>query len=314
MKYIDTLKEGMKIANVVYLCKSKQINTTKNGKEYGSVLLQDKTGIVDAKIWDLDSMAIEDFDTLDYVSIDADVNVFNEKIQLIIRRIKRAKEDEYIISDYIPVTKKDISKLKKDLEEKIASIKDEFYRQILEEVFLKDQDFYKKFCFSSAAKTVHHSYVGGLLEHTISVANLCEFLALNYEIINRDLLLSAALLHDIGKTRELSSFPENDYTDEGHLLGHIVIAVGIISEKIRNIKQIERKKFDELIHCILAHHGELEYGSPKKPALVEAFALNFADNTDAKLTTVTSYLESAKESSSWIGFNKFLDTNMRKTT
>ena len=177
---------------------------------------------------------------------------------------------------------------------------------------MEDQDFAKKFCNSSAAKTVHHGFVGGLLEHTLSVTKLCDFYCVQYPILKRDLLLTAAMCHDIGKTKELSPFPENDYTDMGNLLGHIVIGSEMISDVAKQIEGFPVTLLGELKHCILAHHGELEYGSPKKPALIEAEALNFADNTDAKMETFTELLESTTETG-WLGYNRMLESNVRAT-
>ena len=151
------------------------------------------------------------------------------------------------------------------------------------------------------------------LQHSLNVAKLCEFYCKSYPIINRDLLITAALCHDIGKTVELSSFPENDYTDEGQLLGHIVIGYDIISKKADSIEGFPLKLLNELKHCILAHHGELEYGSPKKPALIEALALSLADNTDAKLETMKGLLEAADENAEWLGYNRMFESNIRRT-
>ena len=166
----------------------------------------------------------------------------------------------------------------------------------------------------SAAKTVHHGFVGGLLEHTLSVTKLCDYYASYYPQLNRDLLITAAIFHDIGKIKELSTFPENDYTDAGQLLGHIMIGAEMVGITMRSIKGFPPTLATELKHCILAHHGELEYGSPKKPALLEALALNFADNTDAKMETMIEALNAGGENTGWLGFNRLLDTNIRKTT
>lgn len=179
---------------------------------------------------------------------------------------------------------------------------------------MEDEAFIKAFRFHSAAKSVHHGFVGGLLEHTLSVAKMCEYFAEAYPILNRDLLLTAAIFHDIGKTQELSAFPENDYTDDGQLLGHIVIGTEMISDRIRTIPGFPGRLAAELKHCILAHHGELEYGSPKKPAILEALALNFADNTDAKMETMIEALRGAGSNTGWLGYNRLLETNIRKTT
>jgi len=313
MKYIDTFREGMHIADV-YLCKNKQIALTKNGKEYGNLVMQDKTGTIDAKIWDLGSPGVGEFETMDYVHVEADVTLFQNSFQLNVRRIRRAQEGEYVEADYLPVSKKDIKKMYEELLGYIRSVKNPYLQKLLCSYFVENAAFAKAFQFHSAAKTVHHGFVGGLLEHTLGVTKLCDYYAGYYPIINRDLLLTAAMFHDIGKTRELSRFPENDYTDDGQLLGHIIIGTEMVGESIRSIPGFPDKLATELKHCILAHHGELEYGSPKKPALLEALALNFADNTDAKMETMIEALQSGGENKGWLGYNRLLESNIRKTT
>lgn len=313
MRYVESFREGMHVSDV-YLCKNKQISLTKSGKEYGSLILQDKTGTVDAKIWDLGSPGIGNFETLDYVYIDADVTVFQNSHQLNVKRIRKAGDGEYIPGDYLPVSSKDIELMYEELSGFIRTVKSPYLRRLLESFFKEDESFAKNFKFHSAAKSVHHGFVGGLLEHTLSVVKLCDYYAGYYPLINRDLLITAAIFHDIGKTKELSSFPENDYTDDGQLLGHIIIGTEMVGERIRSIPGFPEKTASELKHCILAHHGELEYGSPKKPALLEALALNFADNTDAKMETMIEVIKGAGENTGWLGFNRLMDTNIRKTS
>lgn len=313
MRYVESFREGMHVSDV-YLCKNKQIALTKSGKEYGNLILQDKTGTVDAKIWDLGSPGIGNFETLDYVYIDADVTVFQNSNQLNIKRIRKADEGEYVPGDYLPVSSKDIGLMYEEFLGFIRSVKNPYLRKLIESFFVEDAAFAKAFQFHSAAKSVHHGFVGGLLEHTLSVVKLCDYYAGYYPFINRDLLLTAAMFHDIGKTRELSIFPENDYTDDGQLLGHIIIGTEMVGERIRSIAGFPEKTASELKHCILAHHGELEYGSPKKPALIEALALNFADNTDAKMETMIEVLKGAGDNNGWLGYNRLMESNLRKTT
>lgn len=313
MKYIETLKENMHVSGV-YLCRSKSIFLTKAGKEYASLTLQDKTGTADAKIWDLGNPGIGDFDAPEYIAIEADTVLFNGNLQMNIRRARTAHPDEYVATDYLPVSEKSIDGMMKELLQLAASVREPGYSALLKKFFVEDKAFVKQFTFSSAAKSVHHCWVGGLLEHTLSVAKLCDYYCSTYPVLNRDLLISAALFHDIGKVRELSAFPENNYTDEGQLLGHIVMGCEMLSEKIREIPGFPEKKAAELRHCILAHHGEFEYGSPKKPALIEAMALNLADNTDAKIETFRGALSAAGAGNGWLGFNRFLDSNIRKTS
>lgn len=313
MKYIKELREGDRIAGV-YLCKQKQPAMTKNGKPYENVILQDKTGTVDAKIWDPNSQGIDDFDALDYIEIMGDVTSFAGALQVNIKRTRKADEGTYEPGDYLPVSEKDRDVMYQDLLKKVYSVKNPWLLRLLTIYFEEDQEFIKAFKFSSAAKSVHHGFVGGLLEHTLSVVGLCEYYVTMYPYLNRDLLITSALCHDIGKTKELSPFPLNDYTDDGQLLGHIMIGTEMLHDAIRTIEGFPVKLETELKHCILAHHGELEYGSPKKPALAEAAALNLADNTDAKLETLRETFEAAGDNTDWLGYNRLFESNIRKTT
>lgn len=311
MKFIKELAEGNNIQGV-YLCKNKLSTETKNGKPYDSLILQDKTGTLDTKVWEPYSPGIGEYAAGDYIEVVGEVITFNGAKQAKLTRIRKCQEGEYDPADYLPCTDKNIGEMYEQVLSYINSMKNEYLKKLLQSFFVEDEEFIKAFKNSSAAKMVHHGFIGGLLEHTLSVTNLCNYFAGAYPLIKRDLLLTAALCHDIGKIREISAFPENDYTDEGQLLGHIVVGVEMVSEKIRLIEGFPVKLANELKHCIVSHHGELEYGSPKKPALIEAVALNFADNADAKLETITEVLKNA-DSPDWLGYNKFLESNVRKT-
>ncbi len=314
MFFIGELHEGERI-NEIYLCKQKQTFMTKAGKPYESLTLQDRTGTLDAKIWDPSSQGIEDFDALDYVSIMGDVTSFQGTLQLNIKRLRRASEGEYDPKDYLPVSQYDVNEMYGKLTAYVNSLTNPYLKQLAAGLFLEDADFEKRFKFHSAAKSVHHGFVGGLLEHTLSVTQLCDFFAQHYPLLNRDLLITAALVHDIGKLEELSVFPANDYTDEGQLLGHIAMGMELVGMRIRLIDGFPQKLANELKHCILAHHGEFEYGSPKKPALAEAMALHFADNIDAKMETMKELFAKVPEGNTdWQGFNRLLDSNIRRTS
>jgi 3'-5' exoribonuclease len=311
VKYIEAYRESDNI-NDIYLIKYKQSAVTKNGKPYENVILQDKTGTLDGKIWDVNSGGIEDFDAMDYCLVAGNVTSFNGQLQANIKRIRKAHEGEYSPADYLPVSSHNIDSMYNELLKMIESLSSEPLKKLCRAFFVEDADFIKRFKNSSAAKSVHHGFVGGLLEHTLSVTVLCDFYAKRYPMLKRDLLITAAMLHDIGKTKELSSFPLNDYTDDGQLLGHIVMGYEMVGEKVRGIPDFPHKLEAEIKHCILAHHGEYEFGSPKKPALMEALALNLADNTDAKMETLTELFNSTTDNG-WLGFNRLIDSNVRKT-
>ena len=312
MKYIKDFQDGGRISDI-YLCKQRQTAVTKNGKPYENVILQDKTGTIDAKIWEPNSPGINDFDALDYVEIIGDVTSFNGMLQVSIKRARKCCEGEYNPADYLPVSSKGIEPMFEELLGIMKSLENPYLKKLLHSLFVEDEEFRKAFKTSSAAKTVHHGFVGGLLEHTLSVTKLCEYYCKAYPMLKRDLLLTAAICHDIGKTKELSLFPQNDYTDDGQLLGHIVMGTEMIGEKIRNIPGFPPVLAAELKHCILAHHGEYEYGSPKKPAILEALALNYADDTDAKIQTFTELINRNEGESGWLGYNRLFDSNVRST-
>lgn len=312
MKFINELHEGAKISGI-YLCKHKQAAVTKNGKPYENVILQDKTGTIDAKIWEPNSLGIDEFETLDYIDVVGDVTSFQGSLQVSIKRARKAGEGEYDPGDYLPVSSKNIDAMYQELLSYAGQVKNPYLHRLLASFFEEDEAFIKQFKGNSAAKTVHHGFMGGLLEHTLSVVRLCLYYCKAYPVLDQDLLVTVAMLHDIGKTKELSPFPKNDYTDDGQLLGHIMIGAEMVHDKAGEIPGFPWKLESEVKHCILAHHGELEYGSPKKPALAEAVALNLADNTDAKMETLTEIFAAAKDQNDWLGYNRLFESNLRKT-
>lgn len=311
MRYINTLAAGEIIRNV-YLCKGKRSAETRNGKPYDNLILQDKTGTLDGKVWDPNSSGIAEYDEMDFIEVYGEVTCYNNNLQLNIKQIRKAQEGEYIAADYMPTTEKSTDSMYTELMGYVKQIDNQYLRQAVEYYFVQDEAFIRRFKEHSAAKSVHHGFSGGLLEHTLSVVKFCQYMVGAYPILNKDLLYAAAICHDIGKTIELSSFPENDYTDDGQLLGHIVIGVEMIGAAVREIPGFPDRLASELKHCIIAHHGELEYGSPKKPALAEALALNFADCADAKMQTLTEIFKD-KKTNDWLGYNRLFESNLRKT-
>ena len=314
MHYIETLREDERV-NEIYLCKNKQSALTKAGKPYEALILQDKTGTLDAKIWEPGSVGIDDFDRFDYINVVGDVTSFQGALQLNVKRVRKATEGEYEPKEYLPVSEYNVDEMYEQLLGYIKQMENPYLKKLAGSFFIEDADFAKRFKFHSAAKSVHHGFVGGLLEHTLSVTKLSAYFADNYKILNKDLLVCAAMFHDIGKLEELSTFPENDYTDEGQLLGHIMIGAMEIAERIKTIDGFPVKLAHEMEHCILAHHGELEYGSPKKPALPEAVALSYADNIDAKMETMRELLANVPEGDTqWQGFNRLFESNIRRSS
>lgn len=200
MKYIKDYKESDKMFDV-YLCKHKQSAMTKNGKPYDNVILQDKTGTIDAKVWDPNNAGIEDFDSMDYIEVHGDVTSFQGALQVNVKRVRKCREGEYDPAEYLPVSKFKTEDMMKELLELVGSVKNPYLQQLLNAFFVKDEAFIKAFRQSSAAKTVHHGFVGGLLQHTLAVTRLCDYFCTQYSVLNRDLLITAAICHDIGKRK-----------------------------------------------------------------------------------------------------------------
>lgn len=310
MKYINTFQEGDTIAER-YLCKFKQELKNRNGKPYYSLKLQDKTGVVEAKVWDINNN-IGEFEVFDYIQIEASVIVYQEEFQLNVQKISKANEEDIDPADYIPATTKNIDVLLEDLNKLIASVKNVYIRQLLDS-FFKDEDIIKEFKYQSAAKSVHHAYLGGLLEHTVTVAKIGENLCEHYPIANKELVIAGCLLHDIGKLYELSGFPENDYTDMGNMLGHIPVGVEMIHDKIKQIENFPKELEILIKHIILSHHGEYEFGSPKRPKIIEAMIVHSADNTDSRIKIVEEVLLSDTTNNTYAGYNRILNRNIRKS-
>lgn len=311
MRYIEDLKENEHITEH-YLCKQKQNLKTRTGKTYLSLKLQDKTGAVDAKVWDMTN-DIQNFEENDVIKVDGIVLTYQNEVQLKINKIRKSREGEYEAMNYIPCTDKDIETLYAQLTEFIKSIGQPMIRQLIENIFIHNESIVNTFKTHSAAKNMHHSYMGGLLEHTLSVTQICDFMSTRYKYLNRDLLIATAMLHDIGKIYELSRLPDNDYTDDGQMLGHIVMGTELVTAETAKIPNFPHELQSLIKHSILAHHGEFEYGSPKLPNTMEAFILHCADNMDAKIKTYEEAIDKDNTQGPWAGYQKMLGRYVRKS-
>lgn len=316
MQYINQLKEGDDL-KTIYHVKTKSQATAKTGKDYFNVQFSDRTGTIDGRIWDTTSPGIEEFKAGDFVEVEGDVISYNNQLQLKIQRLRVADKSEFNSEDYFAKSKYDKNDMAKELDSFIDEVKNENYKKLLKSFFLEDKKFREKFLSHQGAKTVHHSFVSGLVEHTLSTTRLAKAISNNYDDINVDLVITTSLLHDIAKLDEIASYPENEYTDEGYLIGHIVMAYGMIKNRIEEIGGFSKYEEDELLHCILSHHGSPEFGSPKQPMLMEAYIVSQADNTDAKLEIMRESIANAKITNKMDinGFinNKFMTTNFRET-
>jgi len=312
MRFINEFQEGENIVGH-YLCRKREVMKTKNGRNYMSLLLFDKTGSINTKVWNLGNN-IQSFEAGDFIKVEGMVVIFNEELQFNVIKIRKSVAGEYLPADYIPTGEKAVSEIKEELLELVESINNKYLSELLRALFVENKQLSSEFFRQSAAKSMHHSYMGGLCEHTLSVAKICDFLALRYKNVNRDLLISAALLHDIGKIYELSGFPTNVYTDDGQLIGHIIIGYELIAKEIEKIEDFPHTLKSLLLHCILSHHGKYEYGSPKLPKIIEACILSYADITDAHIKSFEEALEKTTPNSNWTSYNRSFEGELRRST
>ncbi|MCL1999385.1 MAG: HD domain-containing protein [Turicibacter sp.] len=310
MRYLKDIKENEHIIGH-YMCKQKQNLKTKADKPYISVKLQDKTATVVGKIWDINK-DIGDFEEGDVIKIDALMLLYNKEPQVRISRTRKSLQEEYEITELIPSTDKDIDELSNKLQNFIASVQEPCLRRLLELIILEHDTISKAILTHSAAKSMHHSYLGGLLEHTVSVVEICDFLAAHYKSLNRDILITVAILHDIAKVFELEAIPTYNYTDDGQMLGHLYMGAELIAKECEKIADFPPVLESLLKHSILAHHGEYAFGSPKLPMTLEALILHAADNMDAKMQAYEGML-AVDNGGSWKGYHNILERYIRSS-
>ena len=277
----------------IYLLSAKETRQTRQGKPFYKLRVGDRTGTVECTVWEVDSVA-PGVKVGELVMVSGRVTEYQGKAQLEATRVGAAPAGAAQPRDFLPSTYRDVDELKGFLKFHIESVYDQDYAALLQLIF-GDPAFLDIFTTAPAAKVYHHAYLGGLLEHTVAVAEMCEFVAQQYGRVNRDLLLTAALLHDIGKTQELAFDTAIDFTDAGKFLGHVIQGVMLVSEKAGQVRSFPQAKLQQLLHCIVSHHGELEWGSPKRPKTIEALILHHVDNLDAKVKGFLEIVEGSRD-------------------
>jgi 3'-5' exoribonuclease len=302
-QFISDLKVGS-IADTIFVVSKKQVRKKKNNEDYCIVTLQDKEGSIEGVIWTEVFKNSDDFSEGDFVLVKGDVKQYRNSMQLVINSISKIENKEDIeYSDFIRATKKNIDVMFSEIKSYIDSIKNSYLKELLD-LYFKDKKFIEDFKNSTAAVRYHHAYRGGLLEHTLAVTKICDMLTGIYDNLNRDLLISGAILHDIGKIREYETGVTIKVSDEGKLLGHITIGYGWILEKIKKIKGFPRDLSERLLHIILSHHGQKEFGSPRRPKILEAFVVYHVDHMDADIGGYNIILEESRDGEDWSGFAK----------
>lgn len=304
--YVEQIREREPIITV-FLVREKTIAMAKNGKPYMTLKLMDRTGEVEGRIWD----NVEHLDGLfaknDFVRVSGKASVYMGKLQLVIQELQRLDEDVVDLADFVPVSKRPLPEMRAELDRLLSSITDNHIGALLRG-FFDDAEFFSRYSKAPAAKGMHHVYLGGLLEHSLAVAALACDVAGRYPQVNRDLLICGALLHDIGKVSELAYSRSFDYTDEGKLLGHIILGVQMIEDRVRQISGFPAELGMMIKHLLLSHHGQYEYGSPKRPKFLEAVILNFIDDLDAKINGVLSHIDKEPDNvGNWTGYHRLYD-------
>ncbi len=299
--WIDAIQAEDRVLGC-YLVKEKRLAKARNGNAFLSLTLADRTGEIPAKVWENAESVSGLFHEGDIVQIEGKASSYRDQLQISVSGLELFKgpPDPEIFLDVSP---EDPSEMIRSLRGVLRGIRDVHLKGLVDS-FLGDREFLAQFKRAPAAKTFHHGYIGGLLEHTLSVCRMAVHTADHYPQLNRDLLVASAFLHDIGKIRELTYDLLIDYTDEGRLVGHVVLGVVMVDEKLKAFREFPQDLAVRLKHLILSHHGQYDFGSPKAPKFLEAFALHLIDDLDAKINGIGRFLERDRHEGTWTDFNR----------
>ncbi len=304
--YVNQIGERDQVESV-FLVRDRIQAMARNGKPYMTLKLMDRTGEIEARVWDRVDEFARLFEKNDFLHISGRGNLYMGKMQLVVQQLRKVAEENIDLADFLPVSKRPVAEMREELDQLLASMNDGPMRRLLG-VFFDDSDFFRLYSRAPAAKGMHHVFIGGLLEHSLAVAALACDVAQRYAQVDRDLLIAGALLHDVGKIGELSYERSFDYTDEGKLVGHIVMGVEMIEERSRTIPDFPRQQVMLLKHLLLSHHGQYEYGSPKRPKMLEAVILNFIDDLDSKINGIQTHIDKEPErTGDWTSYHRLYD-------
>jgi 3'-5' exoribonuclease len=315
-RFVQQLSDGDQVEEV-YLVSDKQLRANRNGNLYLQLDLRDRSGSINARLWNAGEHIFRSFDTGDFVLARGKVQLFQGALQIILSHVERMEGEKVDLGDFLPHTEQDVSKLLDRLRSCLLRLGNPHLRA-LAECFFMDEDFVRRFCRAPAGVRNHHAYIGGLLEHVVTLLDVAERILPVYPDLDRDLLLAGIFLHDVGKVRELSYDKVFSYTDEGQLVGHLIIGVEMLNEMAARVPDLTGEPFPtelllRLKHMILSHHGTYEFGSPKLPMTPEAIALHYLDNLDAKVNAFTRDIrEDQNQASAWTPFNQSLQRRLFK--
>lgn len=297
----DAAAHENQVITSYFLVSSKQIKPKKSGDIYLSLTLCDRSGQIDAKMWDNVADAVDAFEQDDFIKVKGLVNKYSNRFQLTIHKLRRMDDGEIDYCDYLPKTTKDVEELWRTVGAYVATFQNAQLKLLLE-AFMGDPQISEAYRQAPAAKSLHHAFIGGLLEHVVSLMKLCDTVSPLYPQINRDLLLTGAFLHDIGKIYELNYQRSFSYTTKGQLLGHMIIEIEMLHEKIALVPDFPAELKVLIEHLIISHHGKYEFGSPKLPMFPEALMLHYLDDLDSKMESMRAHFERDPEAE-WTGYN-----------
>ena len=302
----DCSQQENKIVTSSFVVASKQVKAKKNGEPYLALILADRSGQIEAKMWDNVEEFIAIFEQDDFLKVKGLINKYKNRFQLTIHKLRRMDEGDIDFTDYLPKTTKDIGELWRTLTEFVATFEN-LHLKALVESFMADAEIAERYRNAPAAKTLHHAYIGGLLDHVVSLFRSCDTMSRNYPQINRDLLLTGAFLHDIGKIQELSYNRAFSYTTRGQLLGHMIIELEMLQAKLAKLPDFPAELKTLLEHLIISHHGQYDFGSPKLPMFPEALMLHYLDDLDSKMEAMRAHFErEAMLDGPWTSYNASL--------
>ena len=295
-----------KVITSAFVVVSKQVKPKKSGEPYLALTLGDRTGHIEAKMWDNVDDAIDAFEQEDFIKVKALLNKYKNRFQLTIHKLRKLTDSEIDFADYLPKTTKDIGELWQTLAGFVGSFQNAHLKSLVE-AFMSDPEIAEAYRNAPAAKSLHHAYIGGLLDHVVSLFRSCDLICQNYPQINRDLLMTGAFFHDIGKIHELTYNRAFSYTTRGQLLGHMIIELEMLQAKLVQMPDFPEELKTLVEHLIISHHGEYEFGSPKLPMFPEALVLHYLDDLDSKVEAMRAQFE--RESGvegAWTSYNPSL--------
>jgi 3'-5' exoribonuclease len=309
----DCAAQENQIITSTFVVVSKQVKPKKTGEPYLALTLGDRSGQIDAKMWDNVEEAIDAFEQDDFLKVKGLLNKYKNRFQITIHKVRRMGESEVDYADYLPKTTKDVDQLWASLAAFVASFQNAHLKALVE-AFMSDPKIAEAYRNAPAAKTLHHAFIGGLLEHVVSLCRSCDLICQNYPQLNRDLLLTGAFFHDIGKIHELSYSRSFAYTTKGQLLGHMIIELEMLQEKLAGLPDFPDELKILIEHLIISHHGHYEFGSPKPPMFPEALVLHYLDDLDSKVESMRAHFErEAGIVGSWTGYNPSLGRSLLNT-